>query len=63
MSDSIGTKEFAEKYGVTQQTVANWCRLGKIVGADHDAKGSPWHIPKDATPPESYMKKFKERGN
>ena len=26
MADSIGTKEFSEKYGVTQQLVSKWCR-------------------------------------
>lgn len=51
MSDSIGTKEFAEKFGVTQQTVSKWCREGKIKDANQDSKGSPWHIPSDAFPP------------
>ena len=51
MSDSIGTKEFAEKYGITQATVSKWCREGKIKNANQDSKGSPWHIPKDAIPP------------
>lgn len=26
----MGTKEAAEKWGVTQATVAKWCREGKI---------------------------------
>ena len=30
MSEAIGTREFAEKYGVTQATVSKWCREGKI---------------------------------
>ena len=25
MSEAIGTREFAEKYGVTQATVSKWC--------------------------------------
>ena len=48
MSDSMGTKEAATKWGVKQSTVSRWCREGKIDGAEQDAKGSPWHIPKDA---------------
>lgn len=47
----MGTKEASEKWGVTQQTVQKWCRDGKIPGATQDGKGSPWHIPKNATPP------------
>ena len=60
LSDTIGTKAFAEKFGCKQRTVERWCRDGKIDGADHDGKGSPWHIPKDALPPESYLKKMKQ---
>lgn len=59
MSDSIGTKEFAEKFGVPQYIVSKWCREKKIFGANQDAKGSPWHIPKDALPPYEYKAKKK----
>lgn len=41
----IGTKEAAERLGIKQDTVAKMCREGKIKGAEHDGKGSPWHIP------------------
>ena len=47
----MGTKEASEKWGVSQQTVQNWCRQGKILGATQYKKGSPWHIPKDAVQP------------
>ena len=47
MSEAIGTREFAEKYGVTQATVSKWCREGKIPNCNQDGKGSPWHSPKD----------------
>ena len=30
MSEAIGTREFAEKYGVTQATVSKWCRKVKF---------------------------------
>ena len=35
MSEAIGTREFAEKYGVTQATVSKWCREGKIPNCNH----------------------------
>ena len=57
MNKTIGTKEFAERYGVNQGTVARWCREGKITNAYQDASGSPWHIPEDAKPPASYKPK------
>ena len=46
-----GTKKFAKKWGVSQETVARWCRENKIPGATQDGKGSPWHIPKNARKP------------
>lgn len=42
---TIGTKEAAERLGLSQSTVAKMCREGKIKGAEQDSKGSPWHIP------------------
>lgn len=53
MSDSIGTKEAAELWQVTQATVSKWCREGKIPGAEQDAKGSPWRIPKNSKRPNN----------
>lgn len=55
----MGTREFAEKYGVTQATVSKWCREGKIPNCNQDGKGSPWHIPKDAVPPVGYKRRKK----
>ena len=47
----MGTKEAAEKWGVSQKTVERWCRDGKIYPQPtQDKKGSPWHIPKNAKP-------------
>ncbi|MBE5764054.1 MAG: helix-turn-helix domain-containing protein [Clostridiales bacterium] len=47
----MGTKEAAEKWGVTQATVAKWCREGKITPQPtQDKIGSPWHISKNAKP-------------
>lgn len=48
----MGTKEAAARWGVTQATVAKWCREGKIQPAPtQDKVGSPWHIEVDAIPP------------
>ena len=52
MSD-MGTKEAAKKWGVEQYRVAEWCRKQLIEGATQDKKGSPWHIPKNATKPQT----------
>lgn len=52
MADSMGTKEAAAKWGYSQSTISKWCREGLIPKATQDAKGSPWHIPKDAVCPK-----------
>lgn len=41
----VGTKEAADILGVNQSTISNWCRHGRISGAEQDAKWSPWRIP------------------
>lgn len=53
----MGTKEAAEKWGVTQATVRKWCQEGKISPQPtQDKKGSTWHIQKDAVPPTTKIK-------
>lgn len=47
MSD-LGTKEAAARLGVSQQTVAKYCRIGLLELATQDKVGSPWHIPKES---------------
>lgn len=44
----MGTKEASEKWGLSQSYISKLCRIGKIPGAEQDAKGSPWRIPADA---------------
>lgn len=51
MGETIGTKEAAERWGYSQQTITKWCRDGLIEGATQDAVGSPWHIPSNAECP------------
>lgn len=53
MMSDMGTKEAAEKWGVSQALVSKWCRDGKIQHATQDKKGCPWHIPKNATKPNN----------
>ena len=43
----MGTKEAAEKWGVKQRKVTDWCRKNKDPNITQDKPGSPWHIPKD----------------
>ena len=56
MGETIGTKAFAEKFGVKQSTVPRWCREGRLE-ATQDSPGSPWHISVDANPPQDRRKK------
>ena len=53
MSDSMGTKEASKKWGYSQETIRKWCFDGLVEGAEQDAKGSPWHIPKNAKCPKA----------
>ena len=57
MADSMGTKEASERWGVSQSLISKCCRQDLIPGATHDAKGSLWHIPKDAKCPKPSRKK------
>lgn len=61
MADSIGTKEAAEKWGYSQDTIRKWCKNGLIKGASQDDIGSPWHIPKNAKCPRHIMRKGKNK--
>lgn len=45
----ISVKVFAEKYGLSERTVRNYCAAGKIEGAV--LVGKTWNVPEDATPP------------
>ena len=45
---TFGTKEAAERLGVSQATVSMYCRKGILKNAEQDRKGSPWHIPENS---------------
>ena len=46
----ISVIQFAEKHGVSERTVRNYCAQGKIEGAF--LTGKTWNIPADATLPK-----------
>lgn len=51
----LSVKEFAERLGVAERTVRNYCTRGKIAGAF--LTGKTWNIPEDATLPERGRRK------
>lgn len=46
-SKFVGTKEAAEMLNCSSSTISRHCRIGIIEGAEQDAKGSPWRIPRE----------------
>ena len=47
--DYISIAEFAEKNGISERTVRNWCSSGKMEGAF--LTGKTWNVPEDASLP------------
>ncbi len=48
----MSTKEAAEKWGVTVNTISKWCREDKIIFTAKPKKvGGQWRIPVDARHP------------
>lgn len=45
----ISVKEFADRFGISERTVRNYCAEGKIEGAV--LVGKTWSVPDSATPP------------
>lgn len=43
----MGTKEAAEKWGVSQRKVQEYCRKTNDPRITQDKKGCPYHIPKN----------------
>ena len=59
MAEFMGTKAAAELWGVSQDAVRRWCndpKLRAAMGAEQDAKYSPWRIPIDAQCPRKPKK-------
>ena len=54
--DFISVTQFAQKYGVNERTVRNYCAAGKIQGAF--LTGKTWNIPADAALPHKSKKRL-----
>ena len=54
--DYISVTKFAEKHGISERTVRNYCMSGKIDGAFRT--GKTWNIPIDAVLPQKGKKKI-----
>ena len=52
----LSVVQFAEKYGVSERTVRNYCASGKIEGAF--LTGKTWNIPEDAILPKRSKKRL-----
>ena len=53
--DYLSVSRFAEKHGVSERTVRNYCATGKIEGAF--LTGKTWNIPEEAALPKRSKKK------
>ena len=53
--DYISVKQFAQKHGISERTIRNYCATGKINGAF--LVGKTWNIPENASLPSSLGKR------
>ena len=49
-NEFMGTSEAPERWGVSRECVARWCRQ-EIIVAEQDEKGKPWRIPSNTECP------------
>ena len=54
--ETLSSSQFAELYGLSDRTVRNYCRQGKIAGAF--LTGKTWNIPAGSLPPERKKKRL-----
>lgn len=59
MADTMGTREASDNWGYAQNTIARWCKEGRIEGAMQYGNRGTWYIPKDAKCPKPVKKKEK----
>lgn len=60
MLEYMGTKEAAEKWGYTPDTIAKWCRQNKIfLVVKPEKRGGQWCIPANAECPKKIKRKGK----
>lgn len=48
--DFITVNQYAQKFGLSERTIRNWCAVGKLKGAI--LVGKTWNIPADTPPPK-----------
>ena len=58
--DYLSVSQFAEKHGVSERTVRNYCATGKIEGAF--LTGKTWNIPMEAALPKRGKTKVSQIG-
>ena len=51
----LSVKQFAQKHGVSERTIRNYCATGKINGAF--LVGKTWNIPENASLPQTSLKR------
>ena len=54
--DMLTAKQAAEKWGITVRRVQEYCKSGRIAGAERF--GSSWMIPENAVQPTDLRKKY-----
>lgn len=54
----LSVSQFAEKWGVPERTIRNYCATGRIKGAF--LTGKTWNIPKDALLPQKSSSRFSD---
>lgn len=52
----LSVSQYAEKYGISERTVRNYCATGRIEGAF--LTGKTWNIPTDASLPQKHKKRL-----
>lgn len=57
----MGPLQAEKKWGIPRDTIAKYCREGKIKSAEHDKVGSPWRISIDEPRTNYRRRKQKER--
>ena len=55
----LSVSEIAQKWGISERSVRNYCAQGRVIGAS--LQGKTWSIPENATKPERANKKHKQK--
>ena len=54
----LSVSQFAQKWGVPERTIRNYCATGRIKGAF--LTGKTWNIPEDALLPQKSSSRFSD---